>query len=150
MDIGSILLGKMENDVKILRQEFQQIYAEIKDISKKIAELYRKRSEKEKIIKQFDNELKHLNREIEENIKIKSPRELKTLIAEQKIKMSVTEFQRKLVLQDILQKRRNLAESESARIGAQIGNIFKRAGREDLSKMAYFDPESRSFKWLED
>ena len=101
MDVGSILLGQMENDAKILRQEIQQIYDEIKDISNQITELNQERSEKEKIVKQFDNELRNCNREIEENINIKSPRELKTLIADLKIKMSEIEFKRIMVLQDI-------------------------------------------------
>ena len=101
MDIGSILLGQMENDVKMLRQEITQIYAEIKDISMSIKVLNQERSEKGKKINQFDYELKNFSREIEENSKIISPRELKTLIAELRIKMSEIEYKRNLVLQDI-------------------------------------------------
>jgi chromosome segregation ATPase len=101
MDIGSILLGQMENDVKMLRQEIEQIYAEIKDISMKIKELNQERSEKEKNLNQIDYELMNLNREIEENINTISPRELKTLIAELRIKMSELECKKNLVLQEI-------------------------------------------------
>lgn len=82
MDIRSILLGKMENNVEYLIQEIQQISIEVKAISMKIDDLNRERFEKEKYVIQFDHEIRDCHSEIEESRKNKSPRELKSLLAE--------------------------------------------------------------------
>jgi len=101
MDIRSILLGKMENDVKLLCQEIQQISAEVKAVSMNIDNFNRERLEKEKYVTQFDNEVRDCHSEIEESRKNKSPRELKSLLAELRTRITDIEKNRNLVKQDI-------------------------------------------------
>ncbi len=101
MDIRSILLGKMENNVEFLIQEIQQISIEVKAISMKIDDLNRERFEKEKYVIQFDHEIRDCHSEIEESRKNKSPRELKSLLAELGARITDIEKKRNLIKQDI-------------------------------------------------
>ena len=101
MDIRSILLGKMENNVEYLIQEIQQISIEVKAISMKIDDLNRERFEKEKYVIQFDHEIRDCHSEIEESRKNKSPRELKSLLAEIGARITDIEKKRNLIKQDI-------------------------------------------------
>ncbi len=101
MDIRSILLGKMENNVEYLIQEIQQISIEVKAISMKIDDLNRERFEKEKYVIQFDHEIRDCHSEIEESRKNKSPRELKSLLAELGARITDIEKKRNLIKQDI-------------------------------------------------
>src|SRR3989338_9393324 len=52
-------------------------------------------------------------------------------------------------LRYVLEERLRLNETEAARIGLQIGNIFVSQGKKGYNKMAYFDVPSKSFKWFE-
>jgi len=101
VDIRSILLGKMENNVEFLIQEIQQISIEVKAISMKIDDLNRERLEKEKYVIQFDHEIRDCHSEIEESRKNKSPRELKSLLAELGARITDIEKKRNLIKQDI-------------------------------------------------
>lgn len=55
----------------------------------------------------------------------------------------------KLFLKYILQERLGMAESDAARIGLQIGNIFVSNGKKSYNKMAYFDVATKAFHWFE-
>ncbi len=52
-------------------------------------------------------------------------------------------------LQYLVQERLGMSESDAARVGAQLANIFMARGQTEYEKLAYFDVKSKTFKWLE-
>ena len=51
-------------------------------------------------------------------------------------------------LQYVLEERLVMPGKDAARFGAQIGGIYKKLGKPQYAKMAYFDMEHKEFKWL--
>lgn len=56
----------------------------------------------------------------------------------------------KLFLQYVLEQRLGLNENDAARVGLQIGNAFAGIGKTSYNKMAYFDIQTKEFKWFEE
>lgn len=69
-------------------------------------------------------------------------------LAEEFIKTPSAPKFMKMFLQYVLEERLKMPKGDAARVGAQIGNIYKKLGREEYSKIAYFDMEKREFRWL--
>lgn len=55
----------------------------------------------------------------------------------------------KMFLQYVLEERLGLSSSDAARVGAQIGNLYKKAGKPEYSQMAYFDAQTKEFRWFD-
>jgi len=55
-----------------------------------------------------------------------------------------------LFVQYILQERLGMQEHDSARVGMQLSNLFKQQGKLKYSNFAYFDMQSKKFKWYEE
>lgn len=53
-------------------------------------------------------------------------------------------------LQYIMQERLGLNTGEAARIGAKVGNIYKKKGLQEYGSLAYFDMEHKEFRWMEE
>lgn len=56
----------------------------------------------------------------------------------------------RLFLSYVLERRLGLEEKDAARVGAHIGNIFKKMGEKKYAQLTYFDMSQRVFRWLEE
>jgi hypothetical protein len=52
-------------------------------------------------------------------------------------------------LKYVLQERLQMKETDAARVGLQVGNIFINLGKKGYNKIAYFDVKNKGFKWFE-
>lgn len=53
-----------------------------------------------------------------------------------------------MFLRYVLEDRLGQSEHNSARVGAQVGNIYKKIGKPQYASMAYFDMEKKEFRWM--
>lgn len=54
----------------------------------------------------------------------------------------------KMFLQYVLEERLKMKKGDAARVGAQIGSMYKKLGKPEYSKLAYFDMGAKEFRWL--
>lgn len=55
----------------------------------------------------------------------------------------------RLFIQYVLQERLGISEPEAARMGAQLGNLFRQHGHPELGALAYYDVAEGKFRWME-
>jgi len=51
-------------------------------------------------------------------------------------------------LRSVLEDRLQMSESEAARVGAHLADIFRENGQMEFAQLAYFDEQERAFKWV--
>lgn len=55
----------------------------------------------------------------------------------------------KMFLQYVLEERLKMKKGDAARVGAQLGSLYKKQGKPEYSKLAYFDMEHKEFRWMQ-
>lgn len=55
----------------------------------------------------------------------------------------------KVFLRYILEKRLEVSESEAAKIGLYVANLFVRQGKKEYTTIAYYDVRTKKFSWLQ-
>lgn len=140
--IAEEVLKFQEKDVKFLRSEFFSAVQK-KNVSSAIALL--------RILAHKDD----IGRFLQEDQKLKK---FLSVVWEKKGgKALAEEFQKqpslpkfvKMFLKYVLEERLGLSSSDAARAGAHIGNLCKKAGKPGYSQMAYFDAQTKEFRWLD-
>ncbi len=134
-------LNKIKDNVNKLREEFYQA-VQARNVNKTIAvlRLMAKAGDLENFLVQ-DPKLNQFLRAIWEK------QYGKALVNNFEKNPSSLKFIR-LFLQYVLQQRLGMTESDAARVGLQIGNIFVNRGKKEYNKMAYFDLKTKVFKWF--
>lgn len=138
------LLGqKVQNNVKILREEFFKA-VQLRNQARTIAAF--------KMLAKLND----LDKFLAEDEKLQ--KFLAITWAKKYGKKFTDEFEKdpykakfiKAFLRYVLEERLDMSENDSARVAAQLANIFKKQGQEKYQKIAYFDLKEKRFKYFSD
>jgi hypothetical protein len=135
------LRSKFKGDTAALRQEFYHAVQK-KDRQGIVAILY--------VLAEHDDLLSFItdDKKLNSFLAVVWQKEYGSMIADQFKQNPVSPQSIRLFLRYILEQRLGMSETDAAKLGVQLANVFVSQGKKEYTELAYFDMTSKQFRWF--